>query len=205
MEKSISTLIRVDRHTTIFLAGSRAKHWAVVTTGVVAECKISIDGDRRLTGFRLPGEAFGVEIERYSVTSEALTDCVISLFPTHAPATNARLFAAMARQLKRVRSDHLLTTFRSVPERIAAFIVDLADRGMGDCFHFPMARCDIADFLGTTEPTISRALAELERRGAIKRRSRGRIEIVDRAALTQVTQGDVSAHPFNREPEISHA
>jgi hypothetical protein len=134
MEKSISTLIRVDRHTTIFLTGSRATHWAVVTTGVVAECQISIDGDRRLTGFRLPGEAFGVEIERYSVTSEALTDCVISMFPTNVPAANSRLFAAMARQLNRVRNDHLLTTFRSVPERIAAFLVDLADRGMGSVF-----------------------------------------------------------------------
>ncbi|WP_343614815.1 Crp/Fnr family transcriptional regulator [Novosphingobium sp.] len=205
MEKSISTLIRVDRHTTIFLTGSRATHWAVVTTGVVAECQISIDGDRRLTGFRLPGEAFGVEIERYSVTSEALTDCVISMFPTNVPAANSRLFAAMARQLNRVRNDHLLTTFRSVPERIAAFLVDLADRGMGECFRLPMARCDIADFLGTTEPTISRALAELERRGAIKRRPRGRIEIINRASLAQVTQGDASPLPLHREQEVSHA
>jgi DNA-binding MarR family transcriptional regulator len=69
-----------------------------------------------------------------------------------------------------------------------------------------MARCDIADFLGTTEPTISRALAELERRGAIKRRPRGRIEIINRASLAQVTQqGDASPLPLHREQEVSHA
>lgn len=200
MDSPTSSATRVVCHATIFLAGGRATHWARVVTGSVGECEISLDGNRRLTGFRLPGEAFGVEIGRYSRTSEALVDSAIELHATNDPQTDSQLFAAMAWQLQRVRSDQLITMLRSVPERISALLLDLSDRGFGDCFRFPMSRNDIADFLGTTEPTISRTLNSLELRGAIRRVAHGAIQITDRSQLAQL------AHTVERQPKArSHA
>jgi DNA-binding transcriptional regulator YhcF (GntR family) len=46
-----------------------------------------------------------------------------------------------------------------------------------------MSRYDIADFLGISVETVSRALTELKRRGSIKPTSTRRIQMVNRPRL----------------------
>jgi len=185
MNQITLTSFRIEARAMIFLAGEPAAHWGKVTSGVIAECENSSDGERRLTGFRLPGEAFGVELGQYTRSSEALVESVIECYPTHGPLAEAPFSAAISEQLQRVRGDQRVTMLRSVPQRFAALVIDLADRGLGYKFRFPMPRCDIADFLGTTEPTISRTLAWLEERNAVKRDRHGIINIIDRDLLSQ--------------------
>ena len=47
----------------------------------------------------------------------------------------------------------------------------------------PVTRDDIADYLGLTSETVSRALTELRRRGAIALPARQSIHLADQAAL----------------------
>ena len=65
--------------------------------------------------------------------------------------------------------DHLLVLGRqSAKERVASFLLRLADRtdvGRGDRLDLPMSRQDIADHLGLTIETVSRMIGELKREG----------------------------------------
>jgi DNA-binding transcriptional regulator YhcF (GntR family) len=63
----------------------------------------------------------------------------------------------------------LLST--TAEERIICFLIEMVQRaspGEDDLIALPMARRDIADYLGLTIETVSRTLWDLERRGAIE-------------------------------------
>lgn len=58
---------------------------------------------------------------------------------------------------------------RSAGERVAGFLVDMADRiGDGENVELPMSRQDMADYLGLTIETVSRTLTQLQVSGLIK-------------------------------------
>ena len=72
-------------------------------------------------------------------------------------------------ELRRSR-DHVLTLGRrSASERVATFLVDLAERiGEGESVELPMSRQDIADYLGLTIETVSRTLTQFQVAGLIR-------------------------------------
>ena len=53
----------------------------------------------------------------------------------------------------------------------------------------PMSRLDIADYLGLTKETVSRVLALLKNKRAIRLAALTRIEILDREALEAIAAG----------------
>lgn len=57
---------------------------------------------------------------------------------------------------------------KSAKERIASFLLALAGRtGEDGALHLPMSRADMADHLGLTVESVSRAVTQLERDGLI--------------------------------------
>ena len=52
-------------------------------------------------------------------------------------------------------------------ERIASFLLQLAERRADGCISLPMTRADIGDYLGLTLETISRALSQLHGEGVL--------------------------------------
>jgi CRP-like cAMP-binding protein len=72
-------------------------------------------------------------------------------------------------------------------ERIAAFLLEMAERKPGGAFvELPMSRQDIADYLGLTIETVSRTLTQLEHQAAIAVPSSRRIVLRNRAALSEL-------------------
>lgn len=122
----------------------------------------------------------------------ALTDGSVCLFPRadfdraardHGGLEHALLQRAL-KDLDRARGWMLLLGRKSAQEKIATFLLDMADRagGVAD-FDLPLGRQQIADLLGTTIETVSRQLTDLKRAGIIALPSRRRVEICDREAL----------------------
>jgi CRP/FNR family transcriptional regulator len=82
---------------------------------------------------------------------------------------------------------------RSAEERVAGFLIDMADRvGNAGCraidtgpvtFDLPLTRGEIADLLGLTIETVSRQLTRLKVANIIAAPSLRAITIRDRAAL----------------------
>jgi CRP/FNR family transcriptional regulator, nitrogen fixation regulation protein len=80
----------------------------------------------------------------------------------------------------------LLLGRKSAIEKIATFLLDLAERLNEDSFELSMSRTDIADHLGLTIETVSRSLSQLERKGYIALPSTRRIELRNKAALSRL-------------------
>jgi CRP/FNR family transcriptional regulator len=87
---------------------------------------------------------------------------------------------------------------KSAVERVASFIwyLQYRQRKLGReraGAAIPMSRTDIADFLGLTPESVSRAMTRLKRDGLIRLPSPGEVEIPDLARLRDV--GVVIAEP----------
>jgi hypothetical protein len=70
------------------------------------------------------------------------------------------------------------------PEKVGSFLLDMATRcacGPTDKLVLPMSRYDIADYLALSVETVSRAMTDLQQRGAIALTGTRRVTIVDHA------------------------
>jgi len=152
-----------------------ADHVYRVVRGAVRGFRVLSDGRRQICDFYLPGDIFGIERgAEHRITAEALTDTMLVV--ARRSALGHEGDGAMARSLwdlamieLRRCQDHTLTLGRrSAGERVAGFLVDMAERiGDGENVELPMSRQDIADFLGLTIETVSRTLTQLQIAGLI--------------------------------------
>jgi CRP/FNR family transcriptional regulator, nitrogen fixation regulation protein len=98
-----------------------------------------------------------------------------------------QLWSLTGRELRRVQ-DHILLLIKSAQERVAAFLLEMAERVSGEnAVDLPMSRQDIADYLGLTIiETVSRTLTHLESAATIEVPTSRRIVLRNRAALCRL-------------------
>ena len=78
------------------------------------------------------------------------------------------LLALTSQQLSSARDHALVLGRKGAGERVAAFLLELAGRFVSKReLDLPMSRADIADYLGLTIETVSRAFSEFERNATI--------------------------------------
>jgi len=162
----------------IFAEGDRAAFFYKVVSGAVRTSKLLSDGRRQIDAFHLPGDIFGIESgEEHRFTAEALGTAIVVIYRRCSLETLAtsdadfsrQIVAAMMRSLERAQDHMLLLGRKSAMEKIATFLLDMADRvAEDDHMDLPMSRTDIADHLGLTIETVSRSLTQLERQGIIE-------------------------------------
>lgn len=179
----------------IYADGSECASFYKVARGVVRTCKFRSDGRRQIDAFYLPGDMFGFEAgAEHRLSAEAVSECSVIAYRWRGLDTlssfddrTARLFLSCAMQgLRRAQEHSLLLGRRSASQKVAAFLVDMADRGAdGDKIDLAMARQDIADYLGLTIETVSRTLSQLERDGMIALPSARRVCVTNRLVLRQ--------------------
>ena len=164
-----------------------------VISGAVRTVRILSDGRRQVAGFHLPGDVFGLELgPLHRFCAEALVDCQVALLRrSHVQRAASQeagvaqaLWAMAAGDLARLQDHMLLLARKTAAERVGAFLIEMAGRtGGGDVVEMAMSRTDMADYLGLTIETVSRAMTQFERDGAIALPSCRRVLIRDRAAL----------------------
>jgi CRP/FNR family nitrogen fixation transcriptional regulator len=164
------------REVEIFGEGEPADCFYKVISGAVRTCKILVDGRRQIGSFSLPGDFFGLETDgTHTFSSEAVVDSKILVIRRSVVMMKAeqdndvarRVWAITGDELKHVQA-HVLLLIKTAKERVAAFLLEMAERTSGDHeVELPMCRRDIADYLGLTIETVSRMLADLEQKGAI--------------------------------------
>ena len=177
----------------IFAEGDRAAFFYKVVSGAVRTSKLLSDGRRQIDAFHLAGDIFGLETgEEHRFSAEALSHATVVAYRRCGLETLAgqdgafarQVVAAMMRSLERAQAHMLLLGRKTATEKIAAFLLDLAERLREDVLDLPMSRTDIADHLGLTIETVSRTLTQLERRGLIEVPAHRRSLILrDKAAL----------------------
>jgi CRP/FNR family nitrogen fixation transcriptional regulator len=174
--------------TEIYGEGEPAEYIYQVVSGAVRTYKILNDGRRQIGAFYLPGDIFGLEVgEEHDLSAEAVCDCTVVVIKRSALTRLAKddssiteaLWTLTARELQRVQK-HVLLLVRSAQERVASFLLEMADRTTGaGAVVLPMSRRDIADYLGLTIETVSRALSALENQSAIVLSGARRVQLTN--------------------------
>jgi CRP/FNR family transcriptional regulator, nitrogen fixation regulation protein len=148
-----------------------------VKQGAVRTYKLLSDGRRQISAFHLAGDIFGLEngaVHRF--TAEAVTQTTVRLVRRQSLEAGAETDAVVTRNLITMTTDNLqhaethmlLLGRKNALERVAAFLLEM-DRRMvpGSQMSLPMSRRDIADYLGITLETVSRALSRLKAENVI--------------------------------------
>jgi CRP/FNR family transcriptional regulator, nitrogen fixation regulation protein len=148
-----------------------------VVTGAVRSYKLLSDGRRQIGAFHLAGDIFGLEIGTdHRFTAEAIVDTTVRLMKRcslERVADNdvvvARNLLTMTTSNLRHAEDHMLLLGRKTSlERVAAFLIEMDRRSTAaGILALPMNRRDIADYLGLTLETVSRALSRLHGIGVL--------------------------------------
>ncbi|HHY51296.1 MAG TPA: helix-turn-helix domain-containing protein [Alphaproteobacteria bacterium] len=170
----------------IYAQGDPAGPLYYVEFGVVRICRLTSDGRRQINSFHFAGDIFGFEVDgEHQFYAESVNGAgVRALRPSDDTATAGNLLALALEGLVRAKQHQLVLGRRSATEKLAGFILDMAERqGGGPLVGLPMQRNDVADYLGLTFETVSRALRVLKDEGIIRVPSIHQIEIVDQQAL----------------------
>lgn len=186
-------VMHFDRNAEIFGEGCGADYVYKVLSGAVRTMRFSSDGRRQIMAFHLPGDVFGLERGQvHDFTAEAVTECELVLVRRSliekAAAENLGaaqvLLQLAANQLHRAQGHVLLLGRKGASERVAAFLLSLADRitARGEV-DLPMSRLDIADYLALTIETVSRAFTQMERDHTIELPTSRHVVVCDRGAL----------------------
>lgn len=191
----VGTAMSFGADTEIYGEGEPAHYFYKVVAGAVRIYKVLIDGRRQVGDFYLPGDIFGLEIgEGHTFSAEAITKCKVLVINHKALVARAKtdhavafqLWALTGGELQRLQ-DHLLLLIKNAPERVAAFLLKMAERISADnSVELPMSRRDIADYLGLSVETISRNFTQLEGTGAVEFPSHRQFVLHDRSILNRL-------------------
>jgi len=160
----------------VYGEGDKASWYFKVVSGVVRTCKILSDGRRQIDAFHVAGDIFGIERgETYRCSAEAVGEATVIAYRRCSLEALAASDSVLARQvvattllsLERAQDHMILLGRKSAAEKVATFLLAMAERVHEDAIELPMSRSDIADYLGLTIETVSRTLTQLERDAVI--------------------------------------
>ena len=148
----------------------------LIVSGAVRTTRLLSDGRRQVGAFYYAGDLIGLEtgpIHRFS--AEAICDSMILVVRRSALKAFAgdgqldrAIWEATRRELERTQ-DHLLVLGRKTAcEKVASFLMSLAQREPADRVSMPMSRQDMADYLGLTIETVSRMLTQLQGQAVVE-------------------------------------
>lgn len=188
--------MRFERNEEIFGESETAEYVYRVVSGAVRTMRFSSDGRRQILGFHLPGDVFGWELGgTYTLSAEAVSAAdVIMVRRSLVEKASAQdlqaayaVLALTAQSLNTARDHAVVLGRKGAGERVAAFLLQLADRFVSRTeLDLPMSRADIADYLGLTIETVSRAFSEMERQCAIALPSSRHVVVRNPTALAQL-------------------
>jgi|UniRef100_UPI0035CB7A4E CRP/FNR family transcriptional regulator len=192
----------VARGETVIWAGEESLVCANLLSGVLKLSASTSDGREQIVGLLYPADFVGRPYAREAdFTVTALTDAELCVFPRkpfegvledHVRMERLllqRTFAA----LDEARGRMLMLARNSASEKVAGFLLGMADRAGGSScrasddgpvtFDLPLTRGQIADVLGLTIETVSRQLTKLKAAGIIALPGVRAVTIRDRVAL----------------------
>lgn len=183
---------------TLFHAGQAFKSLYLIHSGYVKTVELSEDGRDQVTGFRGKGDFLGTEsigLRHYACGAMALESGEAWELPYPAmlqackevPELNARLAAALAREIRDDRAWMLTIGTLNAEQRVAAFLLGEGRRYARLGFsarHFilRMRRADMASFLALTNETVCRVMTRLHELRLIDV-ARREVHVLDDGAL----------------------
>jgi CRP/FNR family transcriptional regulator len=191
----------LPRGQTLFHGGDPFRSLYAVRSGFFKSCVTAPEARQQVTGFQMAGDLLGLDGIGGGVhqgEAVALEDSQVCVIPyaelevlTRASTNLQRTFhRIMSREIVRDHAAMLLMGGLRAEERLAAFLLNLAQRHKARGFSssalvLRMTRGEIGSYLGLTLETVSRAFSRLQADGLLEVRQRA-VRIVDAAALRRL-------------------
>ena len=175
----------------IYAQGELADSLYQIDFGCVRVYRLLADGRRQISAFHLSGEIFGFESgNTHHFFAEAIGATGVRVLRPGPGMEISQAILPLALQGLVRAQEHLLVLGRqNAAERVAAFLLDMADRQGGlECFDLPMSRSDIGDYLGLTIETVSRVFSKLKEKGIIRLPNLRSVEVVKWQALRNLSE-----------------
>jgi len=190
----LGTKMTFGRDEEVYAQGDDVEFMYRLTKGVIRTSRVTADGRRQVGDFYYPGDLFGLEVgPDHQFSAEALSDCEVQVVrrgAVRAFAGDAELdraiLEATRRELQRVQEHVLLLGRKSAREKVAAFLMSLAQRQDEEQVELPMGRQDMADYLGLTIETVSRMLTQLQGEAIVEFPSFRRFQVKKWHALEEL-------------------
>lgn len=174
-----STVRFLDPHSYLFDQYSEARGVYVLERGVIMIERSSAAGRRQILGFSFPGDFVGLthnDFFEYSVQS--LTQAEVREFPMREFMRLSDSSPALKSNVNRIGGSvfsHAIDQVfalgqKKAHERVCYLLLEIRNRKVGpddNIVELPMTRQDIADYLGLTMETVSRAIRRLRNDGVI--------------------------------------
>ena len=191
------TVLRYEAGQEIHGEGESAVYAYRILSGMVRSFRVLNDGRRQVEAFYLTGQVFGLEIQdTYNSSSEAVCATRVlamrmatidKLLDTE-PMVARCLLRWSSESLEKARDQVVTLGRKTAIEKVASFLLELdGAEPYADYVPLPMSRYDIADYLGLTIETVSRAFTKLQQANAIDLVSARRVVLRDRGALWRLS------------------
>jgi CRP-like cAMP-binding protein len=188
---------------TIFSRGDDAEFVYLIDKGVVRITRTAASGQRRILAFMVTGDFFGLpDCGVYANTCETVCPTKTYKVPwsklrqmlIKEPQLQQILLIKLAHDFRQAQRQMMMLGQQSAHQRLALFLLDfMRNPGFFDEQHslltLPVNRFDLADYLGTTRETATRAFSSLEKKGLLRRLSPNTIHIVDFKGLQRLQHG----------------
>lgn len=169
---------RLRRGERVYGAGDPVDHWYHLESGMARNSTLFADGRRRIVDFFMPGDFFGFSAGRaHSFDVEAIPEgTVVTRYQRHEIERLAESDSELARQIRiwifnavsRLETRILILGRVTSREKVNAFLNEMSERSPAEVtIPLLMSRYDIADYLGLSVETVSRALTVLRERGVL--------------------------------------
>ncbi|HTN32420.1 MAG TPA: fumarate/nitrate reduction transcriptional regulator Fnr [Marinobacter sp.] len=194
-----------NRGESIFGQNAPFRSCFAIRSGAVKTFIISKCGEEQVTGFYMPGEIVGLDSlgrDHYASTAKTLDRTSICEFPadklqeltSKLPELQQHMYGLMSQEIQNSQQLAMLMSKNTAEERIATLLLSLSTRFQrrrmsGSHFTLPMARNDIANFLGLAVETVSRVFTRFQNQNLIKARGR-EVFLLDIPALQTITRND---------------
>ena len=199
--KQRTITIKPGKH--LFLEGDTADRIYEVASGVLRLTRLMEDGRRQVIAFGYPGDTVGFPSDGcYHTDCDALVPSTL-VTPRRSDletasgdaALHQRLLLAALREISGMQDHFMMLGRKSSIEKLASFLTVLTARvgeplGEFEQVTLPMTRADIADFLGLTTETVSRAFTQLRKSQIIAIDHVNTVIILKPVALQCIAQGD---------------
>lgn len=163
----------------LFEAGKPLQALYAVRTGSFKTFTLTEQGEEQITGFHLPGDVIGFDAigdQHHPSYAQALETAMVCEIPfnnldsllDHVPKLRQQLMRLMSQDIHGDQQMMLLLNRKTAEEKLAAFLVSLAqrfgNRGFSRReFRLTMTRGEIGNYLGLTVETISRLLGRFHK------------------------------------------
>ncbi len=193
---------------TLFWEDDPADYVYFATQGTIKAYKLLPNGRSQIIRFIAAGEIMASScLHTHSYSAEALGDCTVRMVSrkrldkilANDPELMRSLTQKLSEEMQKMQKQILLLGRMPAIERVSNFLLDFAGRQKPENAEFeadfiieppmiielPMARTDIADYLGLTIETVSRAFSKFRRDGLIDLPRPNLVLLRDQSGLQQ--------------------